>query len=91
MIEPADTARQKIELRRLRQTVHELADAVEELAQQQEQQSSGDELPGQAEAAQKKVQSARKIAGSTVADRDEIRPPWERAGYENKEEWRTDQ
>jgi hypothetical protein len=81
------TGELRIELRRLRETVHDLADAVEELADGQGN-GKGDSPPENAQAAKNRAQAAREKTGPPVPSSETIRPPWKREGFETKEQWR---
>lgn len=81
-----------IEIRQLRQTVHALADAVDELSAEIEEQTSKGRggPPEHAQNAKKACESARKLADPPLRDQDKIKPPWEREGYASKSNWLVD-
>jgi len=78
------------EIRQLRKTVHELADAVDALSDEAERQSGLGSSPEYVQAARQSVSQARDIAGPPVREQDKIEPPWERAGFETKEAWQSE-
>jgi len=81
----------RLEVRRLRETVHELADAVDALAAEHDQQTGGQGPPEHAQAARELAREAREVCGPVVPERERLRPPWERQGYDSKQAWLTDQ
>lgn len=80
----------RLELRDLRESHNELADAVEELVEELNQRSRGRGPPEHAAAAREKARAARDRAGDPVPEDEQIAPPWEREGYESKAHWLAD-
>lgn len=83
------TGELRTEIRHLRQSVHELSEAVEELVENQTKQNSGrgGGPPEHAAAASKRATQARDAVGEVVPEDEQMGPPWERAGYDTKEAW----
>jgi hypothetical protein len=79
-----------MDVRHLRRTVNQLADAVDELVAELEEQTPGQGPPEQAQAARER---AKQVRDSTpvVSERARVTPPWEREGYESKQAWLDDQ
>lgn len=84
------TSELRIELRALRQSNNELAEAVEELVAELDNQTQGRGPPEHAAAAREKVRSAKERIGEAVPEDEAIEPPWERQGYESKADWLAD-
>jgi hypothetical protein len=88
--EQLDVADLQVKNRRLRDAVHKLADAVDDLVDEFENQGKGQGPPEHAQNAKDKAQEIREQTPKPVSDDEEINPPWERAGYDSKEAWLAD-
>lgn len=80
----------RVELRALRQSNKELAEAVDALVEELDNQTNGQGPPEHASAAREKCQSAKDCIGKPVPENENIAPPWEREGYDSKQEWLED-
>lgn len=84
------TGELRVELRALRQSHNELAEAVDALVEELDNQTNGQGPPEHANAAREKARSAKDCIGDPVPENENISPPWEREGYESKQEWLDD-
>jgi hypothetical protein len=70
----------KTDVRKLRQAVHELADTVDKLVDEAN-------IDGDSEIIKNKTQKIRDKTPEPVTDIEKIHPPWEREGFDSKEDW----